>query len=356
MDPLRSESRWPLYAVLVPCTLGALVACYFLYRDMAASGDRGMGTAIGFIEQCTSDVKRKPASHYLWTGVQEGDPLYAGDSLQTGPRGSVVVRLSDGSSFEMDEDNTVILEDDVTHPERRFSKGSLNVRGKGDNRADGRHNETSPIRLLAPAPLSHFAAADGGTSVNFFWSRPANVTGTLTLQISMDMTFKASKNVETTADRLVVTLNPGHYYWRLLSAKAAVTETRQFWIEKATEKLAHSSHFHLLSPKAFEEVYDSGAGSIRFTWKFDGASTPRDGFLLELSHDSTFQTKVISQWTKRPSFSLAKPLLPPGSYYWRVSAPGGVHGKAEISEASRFTYVPRGPTRETASKKKNKKK
>ena len=204
------------------CAMGAGISAYFLYLDVTRAGGVGRGKPMGEIVDFRDRVRRKPASSFLWTSIQEGESLYKRDSIQVGEGGFATVRLKDDTLLEIAENSLVVL-DNLNLLEMKFVRGSFIVRKKtGDQKITVKKNgrkkvEPLVIRLEHPDLYSQrtISPRQEKTSVEFRWVVSGKKGASPEFQISKNKNFSDALKKPVTEKgkgKVRVALKPGSYY------------------------------------------------------------------------------------------------------------------------------------------------
>src|SRR5258708_6963569 len=119
------RNHWTLPILVLFCLVGSLTAFWLLLSDYEKSAGEAKDEPLGVVFAVGNDVQRKTRTSYLWIEVEQGMPLFAQDSIQTGAGSFASIRLKDGSILELGEDTLVRIEPDMLHPENRVSRGSM---------------------------------------------------------------------------------------------------------------------------------------------------------------------------------------------------------------------------------------
>jgi hypothetical protein len=67
------------------------------------------------VTRCSVEARHKPATGYLWLRLTPETPLYANDTIQTGPQGFVTVKLTDETIIRLDENSMIVLDETLAN-------------------------------------------------------------------------------------------------------------------------------------------------------------------------------------------------------------------------------------------------
>lgn len=334
---------WKLLLVAALCVSGSATGGFLLYQDLTSRGGAGVGAPMARIERLEAQVRRKPASTYVWSSVGANDELWRKDAIQTGPSSGAVIQFKDGSSLEVGESSLVMIED-ITDLALSFRSGSIIVRKKDgtDSRItvgkDGKmKTEVLPVRLLAPQPLSQYfvKSRSGPKALKFSWELRGPLAGSegaakgdesgIRLQISPDRSFR-SERVQTIrlaadASEAEAPLEPGIWFWRVVRGKASASEPRQLRIVAATP-------LKPLSPAASSGGANGGrvpvwseSTAVQFRWNalIQGVSPgPGVQHAIEVARDEKFKQILQTQPVAAETGLAALTRLPEGELFWRL--------------------------------------
>ena len=332
--------------VALICLSGAATGSYLLYQDFTAQGDAGQGAPLAKVEHRDARVRRKSASSYVWTKVNQNQDLYRRESIQTGEGSGAIVRLSDGSTLEMKENSLVII-DDVENLTTNFLQGSMVLhRDTGDSAVsvgdDGKAKvQELPVSLLKPEALSEiFFASSGAKStakdLMFSWKfksgtrTPAEETQ-LKLQVSTDHKFPAARTENFRIDEkaaaaslLTAPLKAGHYFWRVVRDKEVLSGVGKFALvagEALKPTWPGSSHK--------VQLYGDD-GFVQFRWldprtdqAMDQIAAQQSTHELEVSADPQFKTTLATKVISAASGTSQLSGLPMGALFWRTKSKFG---------------------------------
>ncbi len=346
------EKRFGIKTILVSfcCLLGAISGGYFLYFDLNTSGTAGTGKVIGKIEKRESTVRRKAASSYVWTNVQNNEELFRKDSIQTAAGAAASVRLGDGSLLDIYENSLVVMEDS-TNLSVQFLRGTAVVHQEtGDKKVsvgkDGRAKiEELSVRLLKPETLARFFVTDRNSKeILFSWELKGKVpSDPMTLQISTDKRFNPqftqSVVIQNFQQRSIkINLAYGNYFWRILTKNSVLSEHRPFKIMNAIPLQPivpdHEAKMTLLGAEA----------PIQFRWVNPHLSGQEEIDVsqgehhLELSKDPQFLTISFNEEIHAALGMTGIKNVQTGTYYWRIRSK---YGDTQTLSSVRSIHVTR---------------
>ncbi|MCM2324010.1 MAG: FecR family protein [Oligoflexia bacterium] len=317
---------------------------------MNATGAKGHGASLAVVERREAKVRRKLSSSYVWTQVQQREPLYRRDSLQTGPDSAAAVRFTDGSVLEVGEESLIII-DDIKDLSLNFVRGSAIVRkATGDARItagkDGKAKvEELPVQLLSPEHLAT-VYTPGATpkDLAFTWRvRQEKAAGAKhVLQLSPDKSFSPRRTQSLSpesadAQELTAQLAPGRYFWRVVSetggAPAVVRELR----------IVSANPLRLVWPGQGKKVMTwTQEATVPFRWMAPEARAEGEHW-LELSRDPAFGTLLASEGVRAETSGASLAKISEGTLYWRIRSRFGdvnVTSPAETFAVERSARIP----------------
>lgn len=330
--------------VSIVCLIGAAGGSYTLYRDFNASGKAGQGPPLAKVERKESKVRRKAASSYIWSNVKLTEDLYKKDSIQTSSSSAVAIRLKGGALLELGENSLVVL-DDIENLSLNFLRGSVVVRSEtGDKKisvgSDGKTKvEALKIRLEKPESQSYlFTASQKPKAVLFQWQVIGTMADATILQVSKDKNFSAANTVSIEASQKTQSvLEPGNYFWRVVSSSQVLTETRQF-------RITSVAPLNPVWPSVMQKVPTWGENTeVQFRWTLpqsNSANTDENFFnkathWIEVAKDAQFKAIQTKQEITPSALSAIIPKIPSGTYFYRIASAYPEH--VVSSRIERFT-------------------
>lgn len=335
------------FAFVAVCLAGAILSGYLFYLDLWQPGVLGLGRPLATVIHREDEVRRKPASSYLWSAVDVGDRFFYRDSLQVGHGSRAVVELDSGRLLEVNENSLVVFEK-TKELALKFLRGDFIVRSEsGDLRyiASGKGGveaKSLTLRLLEPRPASLLFSSDDLRSVQFSWRSVAKkkTTGPLSLEVATRRNFSEilltrGFNPGSDVMQASLALPLGRYWWRLLESGQPATEVRQLVIARVPKITP-------VSPNPGEEVFQFGEGGpVDFRWTVQGgrALSERQGseasHYLEVSTDPSFNQIVMHERVAVLTGKISLNGLTSGRrYYWRIQ--GEYPGAKAISATEDF--------------------
>jgi hypothetical protein len=335
----QSNRQWAGATVYFLCLLGAGGGSYFLYDDIFYFTSGAKGEVIANLERREARVRRRSLGSYVWENINESEPLYFRESVQTGPNASALIRLRNESLLELSENSLVII-DDVSDLSLSFLQGSAIMREQDRAvritvQADGQKKlEEFPVQLIFPEPLSEFFVPAGEKKTLGLQAR-ANSVGEknldiqkIELQVSALSDFRAAETFRQSLGADSVELSPGQYFWRAVldtgasSDFAPLSETSRF-------KISQAETLHTVWPMEGEKIpIWSKSGSVQLRWLapsrdrsvHSGVLSPFVAHRIELAREAGFENILSSQIIDPMAGSAMVHELVPGRYFWRVQS------------------------------------
>lgn len=323
------------------CVVGAAYSSYLLFLDLNSTGGRGVGKPLARLEFRENKVKRKTASSFVWTNVQDQEVLYRKDTVQTGNASSAKIRMNDGTVLEVGENSLVVI-DDTKSLALNFLKGTVILHDAiGDRKisSDGKgvtKIEEFAFRLVKPESLKRFYVLEKAVRpIKFSWQpRPgsdAQVSSQeLKLEISPSKTFQAGSTqvikINASTSEFNSNLSPGRYYWKLSNNERALTEISRFEVISLSPLVP-------VWPNSSQKILIWGDdGQIQFRWAVPSTSKP-DAYdesahseidhWIELATESDFKNVILKESISALSASATLRAVPFGTSYWRIRSQFG---------------------------------
>ncbi len=334
-----------------------------LIHDFESEQQDARGDVIARVRDFAGDVKRRANDRFRWFVLSKSGSVFARDSIRTVAGSRVVLEFRDGSELEIGENSLIYLQAKGSEVELKFVRGRAKIKGKttgitirtaapgpsirardtdaeidaGDSSGlnvsvvrgtlevlptftAGRTpaaeapkvvkqiqvsstGETSVavevLRAVLPEPGAWGLA---GNPVKFEWSGTAKE-----LLISRRMDFKSSDRVvSVTGSSTALTLEPGHYFWKLRSGDT-LSPVRPLIIYGKNPP-------ELTEPKDGALIWsDESEAEVRFRWK---GEPYLERYVLEVAEDAQFAGKV--QRTEVAGTEAKLTLESIRSGYWRV--------------------------------------
>lgn len=112
-------------------------AGYYLWLDVQSQevteSETTQNEIIGYIEEQTSNVKRKLGDSLYWNPVKTKEALFANDSIRTGAESQAVIQLNDKSQIELAENSLIVLEKTANNLNVDFKTGDIETKSGDQN-------------------------------------------------------------------------------------------------------------------------------------------------------------------------------------------------------------------------------
>ncbi len=382
-----SKEEWKILGGLI---LIILVFSGLLFYDLNKKQSFGNRQIIGLITFKKNVVQRKFDSQVTWAQVEQNSPLANRDTVLSSDFSDAVIKLSDGTEIQVDENTMLYLEMSGKDANINFSDGSIKIKkgssgdlkikskdttidvGKGDIKLekskdkdlnlfvnegtatvnDGKSSKqigkeqqaefgkdgvnVKNIGLTLISPENQKTEYLSSRSVHFQWKK-SNEIKSSSIEVSKRRDFSGKmKKISSENSSANVSLDDeGTYYWRVVGVNEKTnlkefSETRKLTIYKKDE-------LKLLSPSDGGVIYFTGESpKIDFNWK---GSNREGGYKLQLSKSQNFSEILHSYDVKSNYFSLDN--LREGKYFWRVSSKSVVGALEEKTSPRQFSVLKR---------------
>lgn len=359
---VRHHGKKILLAAVLSCASFGLTHLIYL---MTAPADVNGGNRepIAFVRSVHDEVQRRPVTRVIWQLIEPGDPVYPGEAVKTSSLGEVSLEFADSKrrldlepdtlivltksrdeiSMELLDGNALVAQGngadensaepkltlqskngkvDLSRATASLSKDQINVlSGEATVDKDGQKQEfqndgdLSKMRVTSPSiEETVYVSASHPKPVKFSWTGTP-VGSKTTLHIGGFRKTMKAIGPSTTLTELSQELKPGRYYWKLVVQGASgntLGESSVFKLE-----VRGTAAPSVISPLNKETLtFRKENSPVHFNF-----SNPADciDVALEISKDANFKT-VQTIEKVLPTQSHFERVLPPGKYYWRVTA------------------------------------
>ena len=255
------------------------VCSALLYADYTSKVEAGDAVRIGTITYKKKVAQRKYSSQVIWEDLEQNVPVYNNDSIRTADLSEAIIKLSDGTNINLDENSLILLATAGEGININFSHGSISANREGVLEGEAPQisiQSKDAVVLLEKGDVKLSKTGEGGLDVVVTDGKADVKTGTVEKTVLKD-------------EKVIITGD----------AEAKVVKLR---LKPA-------------SPPPNENLVTADAVlPVNFTWE------PVEGggaVYLEIARDSDFNRGVVTRASDRNSFT---EYLGEGSYYWRIRA------------------------------------
>lgn len=383
---------------LMPYLLsGTFIAVFsvLLFFDFQRKSGAAGAEQIGTIVSTRDLAQRKYGSGVVWESIERRTPVYDGDSLRTAAGSGAVVRLSDGSAIELDENSMILLSMTRESLDVHFTGGSVVARkasgaegarelnlvsdktkisvGSGDlsvtkdrdtvnlsvssgmvsvvsgekgkiditsgNTAvvsSAGTTEVAPVTLELLNPVPGASVISGEKGVRFA-GRYAKEAGPVILTVGRDRGMGSVAGRVPMKDGVAyVRLRPGHYYCALSGRKKGGAGSGAGPV--VAFDVIHHDPAGLIAPRYGETVNYAERPSVLLKWSQDPAASE---YRVSVSTKENFSA-IFSDVTTADS-SIMVDLPGDGEYFWAVEKKTGTAVETIRSRTGHF-YVRKNVT------------
>jgi hypothetical protein len=315
--------------LICACLLGAALGVGLLSADLTGTRVLGAGGKLGLLKAHRARVKSRTAGNFIWESVQDGEPLYRLESVQTGAGASAVIQLGESESIEMGEESLIIV-DRTPELSLRYLEGTALWRtARGDRRIHRQPGgeasvDVLPLHALTPRPLDTFYVEEGHLRpISFSWHAADRTSRPLTLEVRT-RNENGPERTQTAglppaAEAFEWRLPAGRYTWQIATQGKAVSVPGRFRIVAA----------RALTPTAPGDgisLFHLGAREpVTFSWIAppDLESVLGTRHTVEIATDSAFSQTVLTQEVVPGSGSARVAGLESGDFFWRLRSDYG---------------------------------
>ncbi len=299
---------------------------------------REEGDAIAYVDQTRNEVSRQAEGRLLWSPVQTGEALFAGDKVKTSGLSGAVIRFkSTDTKLEVEENSIVV----IALNDKKLSLNMLEGRVFVDQKEGARDiavvsggkaldltgssavsvSETGESSVqnfsgslfadLAPNYSESVLSADNQVNVNWRKESRSEIVEALVGE-SPALLRKVSASASFSDGVLRLKFSPGVNYWQLVS------NVNGSEVRSPLMKLV------LTKPIPPTGVYPSVDENVKlekrpfdFKWLKGNLDS---SLILQVAQDENFTSLVFSEEVKDQTFFTPSSPLPEGKYYWRLRA------------------------------------
>ncbi len=219
--------------------------------------------------------------------------------------------------------------------------GQTGIRQNSDSRRF-RVIRQQALQLYSPLDGQAFTYTTDPPLVNFSWKNDPHASA-YQIQIAQNPNFSGSQSLSTLTTSVTRQMNPGTYYWKVLTRSAqggAATESQAFRF--TVSQLQKQEAPRPLQPKGrtLHQVLLARQGEM-FNWL---GSPELKAYEIEIASDPAFRNRA-TQKTAPVNFVQIRENLNPGNYYWRVRGQDARGLWSDYSAPAAFTVGGAGALR-----------
>jgi hypothetical protein len=270
-----------------------------LYVDYTSRISTNRTDQIGTITFKKKTAERKYGDQMIWEDVGQESPVYNNDTLRTADGSSAMVKLSDGTKIDLDENTLVMLALTAAGANIDLAGGSIFANTGEGGAAKGAVNISSGGAKIA---------VKGGS---------LNLTKTADKAIDLSVS-SGSATVTGAAGPVSVGAN------QILKVSSGKTEMQKVSISLESP-----------APNAYSLIVGPAVAEITFSWKGDAGRAS-----VEIASDRAFKKNLI----RKNGVSGLSERFSKGDYYWRVSGAGGESETRKFSVLEDSAVMPLSPS------------
>lgn len=300
LEPQRMWDRSEAWLILGALS-GALIIAYLLLNDVSLfainlQGNRG--EPIATLAEMRNGVKYRTADVPIWQSAKRNMQIYKRDQIFTDASSRAEIKFNNNAGLVVDENSLIIVDLSEEKASLNLVRGSFT--GKVNKDAGALNitvgNQTTQI-VGANAQIALSKTKDEGLKLTVLEGNAKMLSGGQTVSLQKNQTGEVSKSERRIKVRTLPIL--------------------------------------LQSPRRDARIAVKTDVPTQFTW-VENSKIERS-YKFELAYDQEF-TRIASRLeTQGKGASLDN--LPPGIYYWRVTATDPATQKSDISEERRVEVV-----------------
>lgn len=287
--PPLNQGEWLDRWLLGFSFLGMGLFLYFLNDNSMFFKSRYLrqGEKIGSVSQLSRDVRRRATDDFVWLPLSDLEAVYVGDSIFTGNKSSVSVRLTSGVELWIDPDSLVVLDrsESLTKLDLKFGnlRGNLGASGKSLLKLNVNNQDLDLEGKSVAFSLEKMQSSSTKLRVTEGQARLTEVKSKKQIKIAKQHQVSISRDVASIGNLSVLEEEP---------------------IFVRTEQWAENKN-----------LWFSERQKLKFHWQAEG---PIEYFKLIVSTRSDLSQPIINEKLKVNGFEWF-PLFDEGSLYWRVN-------------------------------------
>lgn len=296
------------------------------------------GEAIAYVDQTRNEVSRQGEGRLLWSSVQVGEALFAGDKVKTSGLSGAVIRFATSDTKLEVEENSIVV---IALNDKKLSLNMLEGRVFVDQKEGARDiavvsggraidlsgssaisvSETGESSVqnfsgslftdLSPNYSESFLSADGSVPVKWRAESRSETVEALVGE-SPSLLKKVSATSPFNSGELRLKFTPGINYWQLatvINGEEVRSPLMKFTMTKPIPPTG-------VSPSMDENV-KLEKRAFDFKWLKGNLDS---SLLLQVARDEKFTNLVLSEEVTDRTFFTPTAPLPEGKYFWRLRA------------------------------------
>lgn len=352
-------------ALSIGCLSGSL---YFAKQFKQTKVQRQTSDPIAFARSINEEVERKQSTRLVWMLLNEGEPLFPGESIKTSELGEVRIQFANSERYiDLEPDSMIVIKQaagneisldlmggslfvsqakegessatltlnseqgkiDLSQASAQLSKSSGNkldvqvLKGKAKVESNGKTQELdaskrlSSVEILSPSlDKDFFINPENPTPVTFKWkgfSANSNVqlwTGTTRKNL------KLLKQGSVTDSTLVQAFKPGRHFWKLVALDQQTQKSSQESAVFSLKVVARYAPTGIAPAVDSQVLKESPEAVTEFKWsRPDGVKS----VYLEISTDQSFAKDKVVFSKNFFEDNTHKENLKEGNYFFRIA-------------------------------------
>lgn len=338
---------WKKIALATLLSLSSFAITHWVYISTAPKGNNmGNREPIAFVKTVHDEVQRRPVTRTIWQLLERGEPVYPGEAVRTSSAGEVSLEfVGTHRHLDLEPDTLIVLSKSKDEISMELLDGGAFVAGQGtgddtkltlqskDGKVDlskaaasvskgkvrvldGEAKDGDPLsalKVISPKVGEvWYQSLTLPQAVPFQWE---GVPPEAKVDVYLGPQRKSLKNFGAASGNFKRDLKPGRYFWKLVATDGqgkVLSESPLFKLE--VQGLAAPA---AISPAAKEVIVVRDSKTpVDFVW-----SNPQEAnaLSLEIAKDAQFKQMIGTESIAVPHAHFEK-VLPPGKYFWRITA------------------------------------
>lgn len=346
---------------------------------------------VAIAKQVSDEVERRPVTSLVWSVIEPGEDLYAGEAIKTSSYGEVRIQFKDSNRFiDLDPDSLIVISQggnneisldlqggslfvsqgeksagqsaepslllnsasgkvDLSNATAQLSKssgkdidvqvlkGKAKIESNGQSKEIDANKKLSGLEILSPAlDRPFYVNPENPQPIQFTWKGfPPQTQVSLWAGKTRQDLKEISKALKPDETSLLAKLSVGKNFWKLVAEDGktkTITQQSSIYRIEVVSRYAPSP----VAPIEDAQLLLTNKPSLNVDFKWTKPEAIKSVY-FEIGKDPAFKEKVFSK--NILDQEAIQNLLPAGTYYWRLSGTYEGIDKPISSKTIKFTVA-----------------